>query len=97
MATVARESSNLKPDVTRFLELGRKIKQLEEERRDLGAVLLAHLDAEGLERWEDADAMVFVVEQAGRETADVAALKAAGLDEYVRRGAASRYLTARWK
>lgn len=99
----ALPSSDIRKDVERFLELGRRIKALETERRDLGGVLLAHIDAEALTLpdgragWEDAVVACFAVESPGRVSADVAALQKAGLHEYLKVGEPVRYFGARWK
>jgi hypothetical protein len=89
--------ANWSKDVERLCELNRQRKALEEEARALGASLLERCDAEGREGWENEFLSLRVVEQAGREFADVAQLKAAGLLDFIRTGGASRYVLARRK
>jgi len=85
---------DLASSVARLLEVNRQKKLLDEEAKDLGAVILATLDEEHLTSWHDDFLKAVVVEQGGRESADLGALKAAGLERFIKRGGAFRYVLA---
>lgn len=92
---VKAQEKSWSADVARMCELARQIKALDEERKNLAAVLLSRCDEGGLAEWHDEFFSLSVVELAGRESADLAGIKAAGLVQFIKKGDASRYVLAR--
>lgn len=91
------KDSELKKQVERFCELNRQAKALEVELQDIKLVLAAEFDDRQISRWEDEYLEAKLVEQPGRESADVKRLREAGLVEFIKVGSPSRYFTARRK
>lgn len=81
--------------VARSCELARQMKALEEERGSVNAILRARLEEEQIQEWRDPFYAVALVDQPGREFADVKALKEANLMQFVKVGQPSRYVLTR--
>ncbi len=94
-STMAKREKEWNVLAGRACELARQMKALEEERRNITAVLLARLDEEQIREWHDEFYGVSLVEQPGREVADMPALKAAGLVQFIKQTAPSRYALPR--